>query len=791
MKNLEKYQRDFPLQIKIGFGKIFDSFRNQLSSNEVPIKWAEEIMALAEKYPDLTTGITSLEKLNKHAAEIDTILQPIFPNALGNNEIKFATVPFHDIAFKSSPRYKKIMKAAGCEYHPDLTGVNGDHFYILGCSLILEHYYGKRLDFKRNFYYDIPDENGMIRNFRVDYNTDFIQIEKTSEAPEITDKDFDDLLESYGDITIWKEKFPPESYIFNGFVVANLIDLTSDVSISDFKSNLLRLELDNGFENTDFTRIFQSLFGLKDLRVGFSDYNYESESFECIMFKEVKSFLLNGEKCQMSKDALCGMSYDILFNKREFYVVTDADRYYKMHPENKLFENLVDQGLKSAIFVSIVSNNRILGVLELVSPGVNDLNTINANKLNDVLPFLTESVGRSKENIENELELIIQEECTSIHNSVHWKFRREAKRYLNSLNEGNPTLFREIVFKDVYPLFGQIDVRGSSAARNEATKKDLTEQLEYVSGLIKKINSIEPLPILDQMDFAINEFLSDIDENLQVDTERKIIAFLSSEIIPFFQYLSNTYKKFETLISEYNELIEPNSGLVYKYRKDYDETVMHLNKKFANILDRKQQEAQKMFPHYFERYKTDGVEHNLYIGASITNEKPFDIIYLKNLRLWQLQAMCEMENSFFHSKKNLPVSLEVASMILVFNGSLSLRFRLDEKRFDVDGTYNARYEVVKKRVDKAHIKGTEERVTKPGKITIVYSQKEDEDEYLTYLRFLQHRKQLDTDVEIVELEDLQGVTGLKAIRVSVLYSNQKEKDKKYYTYKDLISEIND
>src|SRR5690554_6989092 len=95
MKNLEKYQRDFPLQIKIGFGKIFDSFRNQLSSNEVPIKWAQEIMALAEKYPDLTTGITSLEKLNEYAAEINTILQPIFPNALGNNEIKFATVPFH------------------------------------------------------------------------------------------------------------------------------------------------------------------------------------------------------------------------------------------------------------------------------------------------------------------------------------------------------------------------------------------------------------------------------------------------------------------------------------------------------------------------------------------------------------------------------------------------------------------------------------------------------------------------------------------------------------------------
>lgn len=128
-------------------------------------------------------------------------------------------------------------------------------------------------------------------------------------------------------------------------------------------------------------------------------------------------------------------------------------------------------------------------------------------------------------------------------------------------------------------------------------------------------------------------------------------------------------------------------------------------------------------------------------------------------------------------------------MILVFNGSLSLRFRMDEKRFDVDGTYNARYEVVKKRVDKAHIKGTEDRITEPGKIAIVYSQKEDEEEYLKFLHFLQHRKMIDSEIEILELEDLQGVTGLKALRVKVLYSNNNDKAKEYYTYEDLISHI--
>ena len=47
--------------------------------------------------------------------------------------------------------------------------------------------------------------------------------------------------------------------------------------------------------------------------------------------------------------------------------------------------------------------------------------------------------------------------------------------------------------------------------------------------------------------------------------------------------------------------------------------------------------------------------------------------------------------------------------------------------------------------------------------------------------------------ETVELEDLQGVTGLKALRVNILYQKQsKEKqssEKEYYTYDDLVEQI--
>ncbi|MGK0427179.1 MAG: hypothetical protein ACJAUR_001289 [Ulvibacter sp.] len=275
----------------------------------------------------------------------------------------------------------------------------------------------------------------------------------------------------------------------------------------------------------------------------------------------------------------------------------------------------------------------------------------------------------------------------------------------------------------------------------------------------------------------------------QVDSERHILSFLKSEIIPLYKHLSEKSEILKDLIGEYYELVDEDKGFIYKHRKDYDDSVMLVNKRMASVLDSKQIDAQRMYPHYFERFKTDGVEHNLYIGESITKEKTYNRIYLYNLRLWQLQVMCEMERDFYNLKETLPVSLCVASMILVFGGSLSLRFRMDEKRFDVDGTYNARYEVVKKRVDKAHIKGTNERITQAGKIAIIYSQKEDEVEFLKYIEFLQSKKHLDNNVEVLELENLQGVAGLKALRVSVLYTKGRDTSKEYYTYEDLMDTI--
>ena len=171
------------------------------------------------------------------------------------NEIKIATIPFQEFIFKSTQRYQNIMKVAGPGYELSLTDFDEDQLYIMGCSIILNAYYGYRVDFRRPFYYDIPDVNGIMRHYRVLYNGDFISVEKTENSREITREDVAELIENFDNVDVWREKFPPNSWKSKGFVIANMYDATTDVALSDFKANLLQMDT----KDENFAKDFQTI----------------------------------------------------------------------------------------------------------------------------------------------------------------------------------------------------------------------------------------------------------------------------------------------------------------------------------------------------------------------------------------------------------------------------------------------------------------------------------------------------------------------------------------------------
>ena len=782
-------EQDFPLDIRISFSKFFEKYRKYSDSdNDLLKERSKRVLSVAEQFPQLEEGIKAdeVEALLPH---INVILEDSFAQILQTNEIKIASIPFNNLVLKASDRYKSIIRAAGPDFEPCIKNLDEDNYYIMGCSIILNNFYGYAIDFKRPFFYDIPDANGILRHYRLLYNADFVDISKKSSAPDITEDDVALLLDNFANIELWKEKFPPQSYLFKGVIIANLFDVTTDYAISEFKTSLLKYDKSDSDFMEEFQKIFRAIFNLPDIQIGFAGYNEEDKTFETVQGGELHSFVLKDKEVDSCKHAICKGTNHFLFERQTYFAISDVEKYQTSTPDEIMYKNLLDQNVQSAIIAPIIDKGNFLGIIELVSPNKHDLNSINANKLQDLMPYLVDKVAQDRAKMNNQLDLIIQQECTSIHPSVYWKFKQEAKRFLRAEQSGFSLAFREIVFDDVYPLYGQIDIKSSSQTRNDAVQKDLLVQLKAVNKVLDKMLEIESLPIYEQIRFQVHDYIDTLkDQGLQVNSEAKILAYIKKEISPIFKHLAKKHKELKNYISAYNEMLDPDINSVYKHRKAFDDSVTLINKKLAGLLDKKQEEAQAMYPHYFERFKSDGVEHNLYIGESITKQKNFNKVYLQNLRLWQLQVMCEMENAYYQMKNELPVALDVASMILVFNSSLSVRFRMDEKRFDVDGTYNARYEVVKKRVDKAFIKGTKERVTEKGKIVIIYSQNSDEREYIKYINFLQSKNYLEEEVEIVELEDLQGITGLKALRVNILY-NKEDDDKALYTYDDLMKEL--
>ena len=783
-------EKEMPLKHLISFDKLLKRYDAMAESEDPSLAArAKEVLDAQAPYPFLRDGFEDVSLLEKHKDVIKIILRDSFSEVLTENEIKAASLPYYNIVFNASNRFQKILEDAGKGFEPLIRNQEEGIDYIMACSVILSYYYGFMLDFKRPYFYDIPDSKGIMHHYRILYNADFMEILPTENSPELSQDDLDELLESPENIELWKQKIPPGSFVSKGFVISNMFDVTAEQSISEIKSELIssnKRGSDNFME--DLQETFRSFFRVKDIRVGFSTYNIKSDRFERVYGKGIDSFILHNKDNAFCEKALCPGSYDKLVNSKAYFTIADVDKYYKISEGQAPYKGLKEQGIKSAIFAPIAHEDQLLGILEIVSTQKGALNGVNASKLDDVMPYIVSAVVRSKIEEENLIDAIIQNECTSVHSSVYWRFQEEAKKFIIDDLEGRQPSFEEIVFKDVYPLYGQIDISGSANARNLAIQRDLMIQLTNINDLLKAALKKEKLPIYEELMFRVNNWIDSIKDTLYSSSEQNIFDFIQEEVNPVIGHIKKIDSKLARMVEEYEATIDEETKSYYDHRKNYDDSVMEINQHLVTVLDARQEEAQEMFPHFYERFKTDGIEHNLYIGESIAANQDFNPLYLSNLRLWQLQVMCEMENKYYNLKPELPVQLDVSSLLLVYSTSLSIRFRMDEKQFDVDGTYNARYEVIKKRIDKSYIKGTRERLTQKGKLAIVYSQKKDEQEYLRYISFLKSKGYFTNNIEILELEGLQGVTGLKAIRAEFLYKKGQETEKTY-TYEDLMEEL--
>jgi hypothetical protein len=764
---------DQPFRLQLSFDKIIEGLEDTAATDS---GWrainAQSLLERVNKHPELRDGLTNQEQVDINADLIAELLADLFPKALTYNEIKAVSIPFQPLVFNYTERFKNILKDAGQDFQINIRDVSDQQLYVLSCCIILNQFYHTRLDFSKPMFYDIPTANGVLRHYRILYNGDFLEIFETDESPKLTEADLDELMDNFDDVALWKQKIPPGSYLVKGFSLMTLVDVTVENALSTLKSNLLA-NTSTPEVKESLVGIFRSMYGISDMRMGFTLFDKNEDKFLSTRFgPDFHSFLLPYQMEEESGQLLCGNSFNCLVHEHTYFAVSDVEKYIRENPGDTLGKHFEAQGVKSFILAPVIKDGLLLGILELVSPRARELNSVTANKLDIVMPFLVDTVDRKMNEMQNRVRAVIQNYYTTLHPSVYWKFRREAQYYIENANNGLSYTLKEIKFKDVYPLYGQVDISDSSVTRNLSVSNDLGNQLARLVMILKEINKTGDKPHVTQLLVELKKFADELQQSIRADTEQFIQHYIQDNVHPVLTAVGTTNTGLKTQIDHYFKQSDNLTGDFHANRRNYDKTLSLINQKLVSILDHRQAEIQESYPHYYERFKTDGVEHNMYIGETIAPGRAFTHKDLHRLRLWQLRVIAEMEIEQYDLKSLLPYALGVTSLILVFSTPIAIRFRMDEKHFDVDGAYNIRYEVIKKRIDKAHIKGSTERVTRQGKITIIYSKAEEEAEYMGYIRLLQDEGILADDVEHFEVEELQGVAGLKALRVSLIHHDQ-------------------
>ncbi|GAC1375417.1 MAG: hypothetical protein NVSMB30_19450 [Hymenobacter sp.] len=713
--------------------------------------------------------LTDFAELERHCDLVETLMLAVFPPAAFASDISGVVGPFQRRSFYATRHFEEVMlnkdRTIKQPLNIDLAAMERQ-MGLMAYQLVLNRVYGAELPALGTIIFTVPDYRiGLYRHYDVGFNSDFVTVKVVGDPPALTPEQIETLIHNRHRPEVWHHLLPAEHFELEGFNLIQLVDITDQEILSQLKYDLLErdvLQTPARFEQIQ--EKLRVLFAQPSLQLGIAAYDEKKRAF--VDFgRKINHSILTKQVPHQSADSSFRQIYDRLLREREPLVLKDvatADI-----PED-LRGQIIGLGIHSAILALLPYGNDTVGLLELGTPAVGGLDQFDMDKVAQFVPLFAVAVKRNAEDLQTRVQAIIREKFTAIHPTMEWRFTDAARNLLAQFDAGNRAAEMEpIVFEDVYPLHGSCDIRGSSTARNEAIQGDLIEHLTLANKVLKKASEFQHLPILDELKFYVAKNLKRLGEGMLSGDEANIYDSLKREVEPLFEYLATHTAELRPVISKYWDSIDPKLGILYKRRQDFEVSVTTLNDAVGDFLDQEEEKAQLMYPHYFQRYKTDGVEFNIYVGGTLVENKPFDLVFLKNLRLWQLLTMVEITRRTAALKETLPVPLETTQLILIHGQALSIRFRQDERQFDVDGAYNIRYEIIKKRIDKATVLGTGERLTQPGTIALVYAQNREAVEYYEYIDYLQDRGLLEPGVEEVELEELQGVKGLLALRVRV------------------------
>lgn len=597
--------------------------------------------------------------------------------------------------------------------------------------------------------------------YHVVINHEFVNVISRVDLPDLDEDQIDDLYNHLGDVEYWENVMSSSEIRFEGFCMVNFVDVTETENYSRLATDLQAASKGVKIDELSklFTDRFRSYFQAEDIDVGF---NPLKEIFDNVHPDSNLTGWTNREVKHKLNDANFETVYKELSQENPSLILK-----LRYSSDDKFQQVLVAKGYKNLLLYAFFKDDAIDLILEIGSKDKHKLNNANARSVLNLVNLLQKVWNENQSIFDNVINSVMQRHFTAIHPTIEWRFKEAATRYYAKYQYDSKVQMDPIVFNDLVPLYGQADIVGSSMLRNTAIRADLLHNLELLQSLMEQWSDTITLNMLDNKLNTIRHLHADLNEAYDSTLENVVVSLLIDDVHPYLASIKERYDLPDEPYANYLSHLDEHLEIVYDQRKKYEDSVKELNLEIACYLENEDNKMQRVLPHYFEKYKTDGVEYNIYLGRSLTQDHNYQDFDLTEFKIWQLKAMCGIARLVQRMQSSLVTPMLTAQLVFVYNHKLSIRFRMDEKRFDVDGTYNVRYEILKKRIDKATILSTNDRLTQAGKIAIVYLNDSDRDEYVQHLNYLADSNYIDGDIEMLELNPMQGVGGLRALRVTV------------------------
>ena len=761
-----------PFKRVLSFDPLIQVLRDRAQKGSAAEKmYAERVIEKMETVPEFCSRASEgkIHSNDQSVLELlDMLMLTVIPPAQRNQRLAKVFPPLDMTSIYETPAFTKLME----ENEVSFSIQQGDEMtkrmvIINGCSAILNKFYGQQIEPAFPLQIKIKDRsNQKVRYFKIAMDLSFVDIKPIKPLIQLTEDQIHELLSDTHNLELWLQYLPPENFEFHGFVIGDLVDVTNEITLSSIRYRLLQKDgvvLPKNFK--ELQSLVQTYLQMPDIQLGLTAIDYPIEKAVSHKYKIRFDFLAAKHECLLNAEYQNSI-YERACRNQQSIIVEDLN---KLKNKTQLELDLLQQNIQSILIAPLQSNHgEIIGILEIGSSTPYRINSFVESKIQELVGLFAMAVDRSREEIDNKIEAIIREQFTAIHPSVEWRFIEAAFNLLEH-REKHPDngAIEPIVFQDVYPLYGQSDIVGSSTKRNAAIQADLIDNLKRAQHLLIRIIEELPLPLADHFLLAVENDLQSLQQSFNSNDETRIVEMLHYDIHPLFADVASQNALLKPAIVEYQQQIDPHLSMIYKERKAYEDSVSIINNSITQYLKGEESKSQQIIPHYFEKYKTDGIEYDIYVGEEILPNNRYHALHLKNLKLWQLISMCEITRLVANLQEELIVPLTTAQLIFAYGSKLSIQFRMDEKQFDVDGAYNVRYEILKKRIDKAVIEGTNDRLTISGHVAIVYLQEKDRQEYLQYIEYLRKRNFVDGPTEDLTLGKLQGVQGLRALRFKV------------------------